>query len=199
MTTQSVSVTKSHQIHIAEDESILANYNPKLSVAGYWIFARFGRLALTLVFFLVFLALQPGQQHQAMAELNVVLARVGGLQGLVIIVLLLFALGYVFLFNAAKSYRYIVTNERIILTYGFLSINSRSIPLDKIVDINVRASFFERLFGLASVRIDCLGTVFTNSRGRASNNTTAMEGLTMSVCNDAMALISKQMRAHKQG
>lgn len=198
MTAQSVSVAGSHKIHIADDETVLTSYSPKLSVAGYWVFSRFGRLSILLLFFIVAMIFQPGSMHMKMQVIDVMFAKVGGVPGLGMIILLLFALGYVFLLNAAKSYKYIITNQRVILTYGFLSINSRSIPIDKIADINVRASFFERLFGLASLQIDCIGTVFCGNRGGASNNTTAMEGLTMPICNEAMALLSQQMRAHKE-
>ncbi len=51
----------------------------------------------------------------------------------------------------AKNHRYWVTNNRVIIANKIIGYNVRSIPLERISDIAVRATLSQRLFGLASI------------------------------------------------
>ena len=99
-----------------------------------------------------------------------------------------------------------VTNQRLIISYGFIVLNHRIIPLEKINDLNMNATLFERIFGLGSVYIATLGTLFSGFNGSGgrgmmgsnrsgfSNNTTRLECLSLAQCDEVMAVISKAMK-----
>jgi len=64
------------------------------------------------------------------------------------------------------------------------------------VDVNVRATFFEHLFGLVSVYIDGIGTMGSQmmlDRWRSANNTTFLEGLALMQCEQVSNLLSKEV------
>ena len=187
-----INVTANHKIALHSGETILAQAKPNASVSLYWLISRIGRSALSILILLALLYFQtPDKGHlhlnipalSLLSHTTIVTLAIAGL------LLAIYALFH----YAAKNYQYVVTSERVILTYGFLSINTRVIPYNKINDINVRASFFERLFGLASVNIDCIGTMLSSNRRRAGNNTTTMEGLTPEQCNHMLEVVSEQM------
>ncbi len=58
---------------------------------------------------------------------------------------------YLFLYNQTKQY--IITNEKIYVKKGILNTTEVEIPLNKINDIEIRATLFERLFNTGDVLI----------------------------------------------
>jgi putative membrane protein len=77
--------------------------------------------------------------------------------GLTRILYFVAAIGAVLLFFnwlAWSRFRYRVDAEEIVIESGILHRNRRSIPFDRIQDVDLEQSFLARLFGLAKVRIE---------------------------------------------
>jgi putative membrane protein len=60
----------------------------------------------------------------------------------------------VFKWIAWRCFRYGISGSEIVIESGVLSRNRRSIPFDRIQDVDIERSFLARLFGLAKVRIE---------------------------------------------
>ena len=75
--------------------------------------------------------------------------------GVIIVILLVVLAGLYYLSKAAmKRHWYFLTNQRIILYSGFISINKKYIPYSRVADVNITQNLFHRLVGLSRVRVD---------------------------------------------
>ena len=181
------------QVILQENEKILLEFKPKPSMAWYLLLSRAWHVLLLLVVLAVMTSFSPPGSVDAAG--NVSFEPLLHHYGMVILVLLVI-IGYFWFRQVIRSYDYVITNQRAILRYGFLSLNKRIIPYSQVNDVNLSASFFERMFGLGSVYIDCLGTVFSAvgfNRNRAANNTTRLEGLALEECEQVLQAISKEL------
>lgn len=179
-----------------DDEKILLRLKPQQVSSWYWVFSRMWHGLFVIVLVAIFLLADlnnPGSTGKD--TLSFVMQHSVILSAVVVVLLVLMLLGaYVFFRLVVRAYDYCITNQRVIISYGFLSINHRIIPLSKINDVNTRASLFERLFGIVSVYLDTLGTLSSaisfGRRSRAFNNSTRFEGLTPEQADEAMTIIS---------
>ncbi len=205
---------------LQEGEEVLMELKPAERAAWYFMISRTWHFLLVIVVLgvwtLMVSAQNPEASHSFSRLLNLITqgffqrAGLENLSNLVFIVFLLLILGlmYVYFLFAVRGYSYVVTNQRLIISYGFIVLNHRIIPLEKINDLNMNATLFERMFGLGSVYIATLGTLFSgfngsmNNRGGLmgtnrsgfSNNTTRLECLSLAQCDEVMAVISKAMK-----
>lgn len=181
------------QLH--DGEKILFEGKPDQGVAWYWVLSRLWHVVTLLVVFALLLYFSP-RQRQGVEEIESAVFH----QGLAweyilpVIIIAIIAIGYWWFRQVSQGYDYTITNQRSILHYGFISLNCRVIPHSQVVDVNIRATLFERLFGLGSVYIDGIGTmggqIMRGSR-RSGNNTTRLEGLTLKQCEQVIDLLSE--------
>jgi membrane protein YdbS with pleckstrin-like domain len=188
-------------IKLHENEEIKFQSKPSPRVAWFWLVSKTWHFILIIAFYLIFIGFnvskkQLEQMTESTLQNTPVLHQYAPwlishefIIAITAVVLLLIILSLWFR-NVAKAYSYVLTNQRCIIRYGLLGLNTRIVPYKQLSDVNMRCGFFERLFGLASVRIDCLSTVLGSNRGRYGNNTTCLEGLTQAQCNEAMDIIS---------
>jgi membrane protein YdbS with pleckstrin-like domain len=183
------------------DEKILLTLKPASKAAIYFFFAKLGRIFLSLAAIIALWFFNMHRGYYSYRDLwlsrDIIAATHLHTLSLDVIVVAIFLLAatitYAFLKRAVNSYVYIVTNQRVVLRYGFLTINTRIIPFNQISDVNSRVTWLGNQLGLSTVYIDTVGTVMPRN-GRASNNTTRMEGLTQKEADEAMQVISKAMQ-----
>jgi len=178
-------------MQLQKDETILLTLRPKVRTAWYWFIGRSWRVILTVVALIVIVGMNTDASPYANMFGLPRIYLVG--LGLFVTVLMLLLVWY---HLVSLAYRYIITNKRIILKYGLLSLNTRIIPYRQVADVTMHASFFERLCGLRSVNINTIGTLLGGlrpNRRRVANNTTRLEGLSAQECERALVLISQQM------
>ena len=53
--------------------------------------------------------------------------------------------------ESAKRHRYIVTNQRVIVTDGLVGYKTRSVPLERISDVQIGCTWVERMFNIRTV------------------------------------------------
>ncbi|PHQ82271.1 MAG: hypothetical protein COB66_00610 [Coxiella sp. (in: Bacteria)] len=191
------------QLH--EGEEILLNIKPHKKFAWYWALSRIRHVLLILIILAIFFVFSGGDNSGNNASVSQTLEQgksffhhygAGVFVGLLVVAVVLFFLIYLWARMATKKYDYCITNQRCILTSGFLSLNKRMIPYSSVNDVNMRTSLVERLFGLTSVYLDSIGTMMSGSRFRSgsnSNNTTRLEGITMEDCDKVMEIVSKHI------
>jgi uncharacterized membrane protein YdbT with pleckstrin-like domain len=187
------------QLH--DDEKVLFEGKPQQSVAWYWVLSRLWHVIILLVIFFLMVYFNPGQR-QVMEKMEQGLFHQSLAWGhiLPVIIIAIVVVGYFWFRKVSQGYDYVITDQRSILHYGFISLNRRVIPHNQVVDVNIRATLFERLFGLGSVYIDGIGTMgsqmMMGSR-RSANNTTRLEGLKLEQCEQVMDLLSKVISTKK--
>ena len=86
----------------------------------------------------------------------------GAIYGLIIQALVLFSIFLVvtFLYHVAlrKTYKYYVTNERVIFEGGILMRRIKSVPFHKVTDVSISQNIVERALGIAKANIQTAGT-----------------------------------------
>ncbi|MDF1655772.1 MAG: PH domain-containing protein [Coxiellaceae bacterium] len=167
---------------------------PKPITALYWVFAKVLRLLIYIGILIAMFNFNMSTTNQSLpAGLTKIIQPVMNTNA-VYILLAVAVLAYFWFRSVVKAYDYKVTDSSVVMRYGLLSMNTRTIPISQITDINIRCSILERLFGIASVRVNCIGTALQVGRSnRAGNNTTRMEGLTMAECEKVSDYLTKKM------
>ncbi len=181
-----------------EGEKLLLHLKPNKSSAFYFLISKFSRKALGLIVLISFLYFNfangfgPAKHGGNYGLLQSIEAKLGALHYWLIVIIAIIIIGYYFWFRkVVSSYDYLITNQRCILRYGLVNLNTRVIPYKQISDINARASFVERFFNQESVYINCIGTAINSNRRAIGNNATRMEGLSTEESREALDIISK--------
>lgn len=179
-----------NKLKLHDDEKILLELKPSRGSVPYFFLVRCWHVGFIILFFAIFFSSSIKQDN---AELTSLVSGLGATAGLIILAVLacLVVLGLLYTKMCINGYDYVITNQRCILKYGFISLNKRIIPYGQINDIDMRSNALERMFGFGSVYIDCTATVLSSNRNRAANNTCRMEGLTMDECEQAMHAMSE--------
>jgi membrane protein YdbS with pleckstrin-like domain len=64
--------------------------------------------------------------------------------------------------------RWWITNQRLVVRTGFIGWRLQSVPLDRIVDVTIKSSWWDRLFGLEHIKVrDMTGEVSGNGISQA--------------------------------
>ena len=86
---------------------------------------------------------------------------------------------------------YFLTNQRIILYSGFISISKKYIPYSRVADVNITQDLFHRLFGLSRVRVDETMAAAISASGLGGVN--YIEGLTAEDADKFAHFVSQHM------
>jgi uncharacterized membrane protein YdbT with pleckstrin-like domain len=197
---------------LQENEEVRFEIKPHGLSVWYFVLASLGRflhLVVALIVVLIFTFLSDYMRGRGATDLSMLhfLANQFGVSielmtTLAVAILVVIFLG---LWGLSKlvvnAYTYTITNQRIIIRYGLITLNQRIIPFSQINDINMQSSLLERIFGLGSVYLDTITTDINNFyRRRPSNimnNTGRLEGLTHQDCDEIMNLISSHIQKLK--
>ncbi len=197
---------------LQENEEVQFEIKPHGLSVWYFVLASLGRflhLIVALIVVLIFTFLSDYMRGRGATDLSMLhfLANQFGVSielmtTLAVAILVVIFLG---LWGLSKlvvnAYTYTITNQRIIIRYGLITLNQRIIPFSQINDINMQSSLLERIFGLGSVYLDTITTDINNfyrrSPSNIMNNTGRLEGLTHQDCDEIMNLISSHIQKLK--
>jgi uncharacterized membrane protein YdbT with pleckstrin-like domain len=194
---------------LQEGEEILIDTKPSSAVIWYWLLGKMGLLILLL--FVLVLSSIHANFLSIFNFFNIDSSFSSYLTDALVIVIFLVIIGggYLWFWLVANGYHYVVTNQRVIIRYGFILLNQRMIPLAQINDVNMQSTLVERFFGLGSVYIDTLATLLgsgslianafsgVSSRRSLMNNTSRLEGLSSAQCDEIMGIISAHIQKLK--
>ena len=192
-------------LELNEGEKICFDCQPGRRAVMYWFFSNVIYLWLAVIGLAILLGfshiyLHLGQfQH---GNLLKALKQANYIPYVLVVIGLLIIIGgatYMWCNKMAQNYHYVVTNQRCVLHYGMLSLSRSMIPIHNIMDIDMQATFFERLFGMGSVYVDNIGTFTGQMMGGigAISVTSRLEGLTLEECEQVMNLLSKMIAEKK--
>lgn len=182
-----------------EGEEILLEIKPDTSSVNYFFLSKCWHIAIIIIW-VAFFVLTDGdnsasESYDKLSNLMVGLSYQVE-TGLVILILLILLVIRSFIKRMINGYDYVITNQRVILHYGFLAINRRVLSYDRITDIDMRSGFVERLFGFGSVYLDTTVSMLSNNSSLGAN-TTRLEGLSLDDCEQVMHSISEQIQSKK--
>lgn len=195
---------------LQDGEELLMTLKPESKSAWYFLVSRCWHLLFFIVAWLLMDTVVSGNAGLVVRKITAALVAKIGWRGpdfllLVLLLVIVIVVLFIFFRTVAASYTYVITNQRIMLSYGFFVLNHRMIPINQVNDLNMNATFFERLCGLGSVYIDTLGTLLgggfngagggmMSNRNSPANNTTRLECLTLAQCDEAMAVIANAIK-----
>lgn len=141
-----------------EGEKILWQGKPDASVLGVWLFTK----GFAFVFAAAFLTFWScgffgGMWAVATKQEGFNPFLTAG-QVLKIVIPLCVLGAFVYIANLLKTYRYFVTNQRIVFIGGLLMKKRRSVHYHKVTDVEVSQNLFEQLLGIRSLKIFTAGT-----------------------------------------
>lgn len=141
-----------------EGEKILWEGEPVSSVVGIWFLTKglwFAFMGGFLVFwcFGFFGGMWAAATKQE--QFNPFLTAVGVLKWVVPLCL---AVAFAYLIQLRRSYRYFVTNQRVVFIGGLLRKKRRSVHYHKVTDVEVSQNLLEQIAGLRSLKIFTAGT-----------------------------------------
>jgi len=139
---------KTKFFNILEGEKIVEEIKPLPSLKWYFFFQ--GAFVLIFVFFM-----------------SIWIPFVSGSFGVLypIFILVILILMWLIAVNRYKHQHYWITDKRVICKRGIIGYTISSIPFERVSDVIVSRTFFERIFGFGSVLVQSLAGQITH-RGR---------------------------------
>jgi membrane protein YdbS with pleckstrin-like domain len=185
-----------HTLKLHDNEKIFFDITPPTKLALYLTLTNLVRY-LGLLFVLYYVLLTPLQHYLFKSQATFGAANTVSTSLLVHIGwFLALLIPIIFVANLwsrlmVAQYQYIITNQRIINYSGFWSINCKIIPLGRIVDVDIRQSPLQSLFGISTVLIGEQNMVVNrlNTQRRIQNSNTLL-GLTARQAGEIAHIIS---------
>ena len=161
---------------LMEGEEVLMEMEPELKLLGIWFLkACLGTIA---TIGLLFLILSPafGGIFEIFSDakrklLTFVLPVVIGTALFIMIVT------FIYCIYLRRTYRYTLTNRRVIFSGGILRYVRHSVPYHKITDVEMSQNIIERMLGISSLGIYTPGTGSMSSGGSGRQPEIAFVGL----------------------
>jgi uncharacterized membrane protein YdbT with pleckstrin-like domain len=76
----------------------------------------------------------------------------------VVIGLILLAVTVVWALIETLRWKYTITDRRVFVRHGFISINEQTARLERVQDLTLHQTLFDRLFGVGTLQIDTAGS-----------------------------------------
>lgn len=169
------------------DESILIETKPKFSdIFWYNLILVAWRICLLIILAIIYL----NAHHQLYEDtLSGMSLDVEIISLIAIAIILSFVINYFYTYLYTKNADYILTNKKIYLRSGILSIDKKIILYRSVADLNLNQSFLARIFGLGSLRIDEYAGNTTNRH--------LIKGLKIDQLEHILKLISQNVQSAK--
>ena len=138
---------KTKFFNILEGEKIVEEIKPLPSLKWYFFFQG----AFVFIFILLFFGWIPfvaGVAFQTIVP--------------AIIIILFLIIMWLVAKNRYKHQHYWITNKRVICKRGIIGYTISSIPFERVSDVIISRTFFERLFGFGSVHVQSLAGQITH-------------------------------------
>ena len=160
------------------NEQVLLEVQPDRKIAAYWLLKK------SFVWAMILIVGYIGFAHGIFAYTDKPILTT-------VLILILILAGCWLWINFLRQWQwYIITNQRCILYWGFLTINKKLIPHDRIVDIDMQQSLLERLLGIGSVTLN-VPSISLNTKGK-QQNLLILAGLPKETCEQVLALIGNR-------
>lgn len=153
-------------MQLLPEERVIHEMRPDSRLVVAWLTAycipaifasvMFGLPCLVLPVFAIFF---NDDTSSTMVPLVVAIALECGLVLIVLISIIFYSV------QLRKTYVYYVTDRRCVFCGGILRHRTRSVPYDKITDVEISRNIIERMLGLCSIRIFTPGTSSIGYRG----------------------------------
>lgn len=185
-----------------EGEKVLLQLKPHPKIVWAWMLTKTSHINILTVGLLVWFIYPHLGQNVASAMMHQQHIMIALLITLVTTIILISSyLSYLWLRRVAGAYDYVITNQRCLLRYGMLQLNTRIIPISQINDVNIVADVILNSLQLENVFIDTLSTAYANMRpdmlNNRLNNSTLMEGLTTEQSREAVTILSQLITKSK--
>jgi uncharacterized membrane protein YdbT with pleckstrin-like domain len=145
--------------HLTEGERVLWSGGPHTSVLGVWVFTK----ALPAIFMAAFLALWAFLFIGGMwATANGVEKDFNPFRGvgraLIVLVPVTLALSIVYIAALRRTYRYDISDQRVLFIGGLLVRRRRSVPYHKITDVEVSRNLLDQILGISTLKMYTAGS-----------------------------------------
>ncbi len=158
------------------NEQVLLEIQPDQKIAVYWLLKKwtFWPIAIAIVYVLLASGTLPHTAHPLFAA--------------ILITILIMAAAWLWINFLRQWQWYIITNQRCILYWGFLTLQKKIVPHSKIVDIDMQQTIFERLLGIGSVALN-VPSIAISAKGQ-QQNLLILYGLQKATCEQVINTIS---------
>lgn len=147
-------------IKLLDGEKIIFECSPQQSLVGYLLIQKSLKMIIkTIIWILLIVGYlyysltknnHTDNVHFSMSNLHI-----GQISLLIVaIILLLTVCSYYWLSIIVSRYKYIFTDQRCLIYSGFIGINKKVIPYNRIADVDILQGTLEALFGISNVLID---------------------------------------------
>ena len=168
---------KSRSIRLQEGESILADGRASKRFVFVSTLSRTLAIAVVIMGFTGFISLMDGNGG----------ALFGGFLVVDVIALIIWGMQHM----AWSWHRWWLTDRRLVIRHGLVGYQIQSVPLERIVDVTLRVSWLDRLFGLQHIHIrDMTGQVSANA---------VTPGLSLLAVEDAEAVADRIVEVSRDG
>ncbi|MDO8538041.1 MAG: PH domain-containing protein [archaeon] len=131
--------------NLQEDEKIIQEIKPLANLKWYFFF----RNAFALIFMIIFIAIFLAQSQSGFFWIIM-----ASIIGLVLIMFIVAHLQY-------NQQYYWITNKRVVYKRGLIGYQITSIPFERMADIIISRTLFEKIFGFGSLQIQTLAGQFS--------------------------------------
>ena len=145
-------------IVLNDGEKILWQGKPDASVLGVWFFTKVVWFVLIATFFTFWSFMFIGGMWAAANRAKDFNPFVPAGQALMLIVPLSALAASVYCAILRGTYRYLITNQRLVFIGGLLMRRRRSVHYHKVTDVQVSQNFLEQILGIRSLEIFTPGT-----------------------------------------
>lgn len=147
------------KLSLSAEERVLWEGQPALAVLVVWLFTKAVTFAFVASFVFVWALAFFGAMWMSATRSHPdfdPFAQIG--LGLVVVAPLLLGAGFVYAALLRRTYRYFVTNQRVVFTGGLLLRRRRSVHYHKITDIEASQHIVEQLLGIRTLKAYTAGT-----------------------------------------
>jgi uncharacterized membrane protein YdbT with pleckstrin-like domain len=142
-------------INLLKDEKIIQEIRPLPKLKWLWFLQSF---VFILLFFFIFGGsfFFGGGLAALILTKNPLVGLIFGILCFIFFLIILIAIPLIVIFVRYNWEKYWITNKRIIRRAGFIGHNFYSVPLERISDVMISRSLWEKIFGIGSLHIQTL-------------------------------------------
>lgn len=146
-------------LSLSAEERVLWEGQPAPAVLSLWLFTKALTFAFVASFVVVWLFAFFGAMWMTATRSHRDVDPFGPIgRPLVVAAPLLLGAGFLYTVALRRTYRYFITNQRVVFTGGLLLSRRRSVHYHKITDIEVSQHIVERLLGIRTLKAYTAGT-----------------------------------------
>ena len=138
------------------DEKIVQEIRPLPRLKTMWFISRIFSFLIFIIILVVFISVS---RHSTTGGATWIFTLIMAFIGLILI------WSIISIFLAYNWEYYWITNKRVVRRAGTIGHNFYSVPLERISDVMISRSFWEKIFGIGSLHIKTLAGQFSQQQG----------------------------------